>query len=95
MPQGRWGCWGHHQKPPAIVGFACRAAEFGKSSLQGALPWWGLWQQHCPLPACHLLCSKGVVVPSFSSSSSLEDAVPLDDSRWSLNSPAQGKATEQ
>lgn len=46
-------------------------------------------------PPCHLLCSKGVVVPSFSSTSSLEDAVPLDDSLWSLNSPVQGEPTEQ
>lgn len=50
----------------------------------------------CHLPPCHLLCSKGVVVPSFSSSSSLEDPVPLDDSRWSLwlNSPVPGKHTD-
>lgn len=88
---------GHHQESPAIVGFASSTTGFGKSSPQGALPWWGVWQQHCHLPPCHLLCSKGVVVPSFSSSSSLEDAVPLDDSRWSLwpNSPVQGKPTDQ
>lgn len=42
---------------------------------------------------CHLLCSKEAAFSSFSSSSSLEDMVPLEDSRWSLwlNSPAKTK----
>ena len=45
----------------------------------------------------HVPCSKGVAFSSFSSSSSLEDMVPLEDSRWSLwlNSPVRRKPTSR
>lgn len=76
--------------------------NLGKIDPQWALLWCvgagpRAQQKHRFAPRCHLLCSKEAAFSSFSSSSSLEDMVPLEDSRWSLwlNSPAKTKPPSQ